>query len=106
MFGNTWMQLVGIDMERAKQGRGMSYALMFLGSLIVSWILSNVVAWAGATTFVNGLVVGFWMWLGFIATVTFSDMLFAKRPGKLFLITNGYQLIFMLVAGGIVTVLK
>jgi Protein of unknown function (DUF1761) len=47
----------------------------------------------GATDLMRGLKIGFGVWLGFVATVQFTNALFGKKPMKLFMIDTGYQLV-------------
>ena len=48
-----------------------------------------------------GLVTSFHVWLGFVATVQFTDALFQKKSMKLFAINTGFQLLCFLVMGAI-----
>jgi hypothetical protein len=48
--------------------------------------------------------VGFFNWLGFVATVMLTVTLYEKRPAKLFWIDSGFQLISLLIMGAIVAV--
>ena len=51
-----------------------------------------------------GLLVGFHVWLGFVATVQFTSALFTKQSMKLFAINTGYQLVCYLAMAAILTV--
>jgi len=45
-----------------------------------------------AETLALGRLVGFHVWLGFVATVQLSSALFTKQSMRLFAINTGYQL--------------
>ncbi len=107
LFGKMWMGLMGLTdehMKSAKQkGMGKSYALMFIGSLLMAYVLSHSLTFAGA--YLNaagvsaGLMVGFWSWLGFIAPVTLGVVLWEGKPWKLWFLNNSYSLVQLLVFG-------
>jgi hypothetical protein len=48
-------------------------------------------------------MVGFHVWLGFVATVQFTSALFTKQSMKLFGINTGYQLVCYLAMAAILT---
>ena len=104
LFGKQWMKLVGLtkaDMEKGKKEMPKTYGGMFIGSLVTSYVLAVTISMATVPGLMTGLTAAFWLWLGFIAAVKFSDILFVKKPVNLFLIEVGYYLVFMLVAGAI-----
>ena len=55
-------------------------------------------------TFGDGAHVGFWVWLGFIATTYFSAVIWQKMHPKEFFIHVGYSLIALLLMGGVLAV--
>jgi hypothetical protein len=77
------------------------YAWSFVGSLVTAFVLDQFVRWTGATTAAAGATIGFWAWLGFVATVTAASVLYERRPTALYLLNNGYQLASLLVMGAI-----
>jgi hypothetical protein len=76
----------------------------FLGALVMAFVLVHAVHYAGAVGITQGAVVGFFIWLGFVATVTLGITLYEKKPFALFVITNGWQLISLMVMGAILAV--
>ncbi len=108
LFSKPWMKLVGMtkkDMEEQKGSMGKTYGMMFVSALLTAWILSNFVGYAGAQTWSAGAMVGFWAWLGFVATTMFSNVLFEKKPFPLFLIDAGYHLVNLLVMGAVLAMM-
>ena len=53
--------------------------------LILEENLSMALAWAG------------WIWLGFIATVTFGNVLWYGKPKGLWVLENAYYLVNLLI---------
>jgi len=112
VFGDAWSKLAGMTQEKAKKGAGKALAWMVAMSILQAFVLSAVVQWVQAGTgglplnFFNGLMVGFYAWLGFTFTVVSSSYQFNQHPLKLYLIDLGYPLISMLVMGGVLAVWK
>lgn len=110
LFGNAWMKLGGFnmkDMDKAKKkGMGKLYFAMFIGALICAYVLAHMVSYAGAVSFTDGMMEGFWLWLGFIAPVLLGSVLWESKPVKYYLINVSYWLVLLLINGGILAVWK
>ncbi|HEV8354529.1 MAG TPA: DUF1761 domain-containing protein [bacterium] len=102
LFGKTWAGLMKMDTTQAdRSALTRIYAWSFVGSLVTAFVLDQFVRWTGATTAAAGATIGFWAWLGFVATVTAASVLYERRPTALYLLNNGYQLASLLVMGAI-----
>lgn len=111
LFGKPWMKMMGFhqsDIDAAKKkgfvGSGMakSYSLMLVGSLLTAFVLSHLITFAelyfakpGVET---GLLTAAGTWLGLIAPVTMGSVLWENKSWKLWLLNNGYQLCYLLIA--------
>lgn len=108
LFGKAWMKLSGFtekDMEKAKQkGMFLSYFFNFVSILVMAYVLSHFVDYAGATDWRGGLQAGFWIWLGFVATVMLGMVLWEGKPFRLYLINVLYWLVALLGMGAILAV--
>ena len=100
LFGKEWAKLTGRKLEDMSGG-GMGYGVAAVGALLQAYILAHFVTYAGATTFWDGLVTGFWLWLGFVAVVTAVHLVFEGRPWALWKINAGYFLVVLLINGGL-----
>ena len=100
LFGSMWMKLMGFtskDIEKGKkEGMGKLMLAAFVGSLVMSYILSLFIKYVQASTTLEGLEVGFWLWLGFLATSMLNSVLWEGKPTKLYLINVSHQLVSML----------
>lgn len=109
LFGSKWVKLMGWtqqEMEKRKKGMGKSYGIAFVGSLVMAYVLAIFIAWAGAASVAAGVQVGFWVWLGFLATTGLGTILWEGRPKELYAINTGYELVQLLVMGAILAVWK
>lgn len=108
MFGNAWMKLLGMtkkDIEKAKKkGMGKTYLIAFVLSLIMAYVLAHFVAIVGGTHFFDGVTVGFWVWLGFVATIAAGSILWEGKAVKLFWINSLYWLVVLVLEAGILAV--
>src|SRR5258708_2608088 len=110
LFAKPWMKEMGYDandkarMEEMKRSAGPAYGGSFLASLVSAFILALFLHWLRAQSLEFGLMVGFHVWLGFVATVQFTSALFTKQSMRLFGINTGYQLVCYLAMAAILTV--
>lgn len=106
LFGKQWMELSGMTEEKIKESgsNAGTYLVTFVLLLILSYVLAHMVAYTGAVTLAEGLLVGFWLWFGFVATTMLIDGLYAGRRHKLTAINAGYHLVGILAAAAILTV--
>lgn len=106
LFAKPWMKLMGHTKETMKAGQkemGRMYMLSFVASLITAFILSHVLTLSlnffKTSPLQVALTSSFWMWLGFVAPVQMTDIMFSGRKWDLFFINTGYQLVSLLAMG-------
>lgn len=110
LFAKPWVREMGYDpndktkMEEMKKSAGPAYAGSLLCSLVSAFVLALFLHWLRADSVHVGVMVGFHVWLGFVATVQLTGVLFMKQSMKLFAINTGYQLVCYLVMGAILAV--
>lgn len=79
------------------------YAGQFVLSLITNFVLARVLFYAGAATWVQGVSLAIAVWLGFMAAVSASAIIWEKKPWKLVAITEGSYLVTLVVSSIIFT---
>jgi hypothetical protein len=105
VFGNLWRELSGISAEDAKSPAA-ALAVEAVCSLVMSVALAGFMNYFGSQTFLQGLLAGAELWLGFVATTLIVDYRFSNRPWKLTLINIGHSLLAMGLMGGVLAVWK
>ncbi len=87
LFGKVWRKLKHVD-KKPK----LFPALIgeFIVALIISFFLSLLMGFLGATSTIDGIYVGLGVWLGFVATTHFGAVLWSKMSFKLYLIYVGF----------------
>ncbi|MBI3485776.1 DUF1761 domain-containing protein [Candidatus Daviesbacteria bacterium] len=106
LFGKKWMKLMGIsaeDMKKAQKSMVKMYGIAFITGLVMAYILGVFINLTPLASTTDGLQVAFWAWLGFVATVGVTSVIFAKKPLMLFYIDSAYQLAGMLVMSLVLT---
>ena len=104
LFAKPWMAMVSVRTKTKTVGMIVGMIASFVGSVVTSFILAHVVMWSGAAIFSLGALIGFILWLGFIAAPLAASYIYEGRPFKLFAINTGYWLVALIVTGGLLAV--
>lgn len=103
IFGKQWMHLMGIthesmeEMKKKGGSMGKSYGIMIAASLVEAYVLAYLIKATGTTDSSMALQLGFWIWLGFVASIGTGIVSWEGKPWKLFWINTGYQLVSILM---------
>ena len=103
LFGQAWMGELGYTMDDI-EGGGVGYLIAAVNSVLMAFVLANVVAWAGVTGLGGGLLLGLMMWLGFTGFTFAANHSFEDRSLQLWAINSMVYLVGLLVMGGILAV--
>jgi hypothetical protein len=110
LFAKSWMREMSYDpndkakVQEMQKSAGPAYSGAFIASLVSAFILALFFHWLHVQSLELGLLVAFHVWLGFVATVQLTGVLFMKQSMKLFAINTGYQLACYLAMGAILAV--
>lgn len=102
LFGKTWRQLVGKTEESVRKGAVQAMVIAAVSALVTAYVLAYISSYAQASTWQEGAVVGFWVWLGFVATTLLVHASFEDKPKNLYLLNVGSHLIEFVVMGAII----
>ena len=97
LFGGPWVREMGLTPEKLdemkkKKNMGATYGLSFLTSLFTAYALGVVITTLGSDTVAAAVEAAVLLWVGFIAPIKFTDVLFGAKSRTLFAIDAGYQL--------------
>lgn len=107
LFANPWMVLMGYDPnDKAKiaemqKSAGPSYMMSLVASVLSALVLGKIIAVWNVTSALEGMKIGFAVWLGFVTTVQLTNALFSKQRARLYAINTGYQLVCYVAMGAI-----
>ncbi len=102
LFGEVWMSCC--KKEECSSCSWTCYLGCFITALVMGYVMSHFVTSMGAMDAMSGAKVGFWAWLGFIATTCFSAVLWAKKPLKVYFVDVGFYLVVLLLMGAVFAV--
>ena len=106
LFGKQWMALAGFTPESMRlmpMGPKKAMTLGFLSTLIMSYVIAYFVVALIVITIPEALALGFWVWLGFIATTLVNPVLWQGESAKLYAFDITYQLVGVWVMAIILT---
>ena len=110
IFASKFVEIIGwtpAQLEQiAAQSHWSQYAVAFVTSLVLVYILAHFVQYTGAKGVTGGMQTGFWLWLGFVATTQLATVIFEQRKLGLYVLNVGYQLVACLICGAILAVWK
>lgn len=101
LFVKQWMKLSGVKNMKMTPGKVI---LGFVSNLVLSFILALFIIWLGVNTFLGGMSIGFFVWVGFIITSMLGINLWENKPFALYLINITPFLVTLVVSGGILAV--
>ncbi len=100
IFRKSWMAMAGFSETNKPKNGAMTMACSFIACLLLTFVISYVVGWAGAMTFTQGIKFGVICWVGFIAPPLITQHIAENRRANLFAINAAYWLLVMAIGGG------
>ena len=103
LFGKLWMKLNGFTEEMIKEGGGMSMPLIMIINYVATALAALAIAmFIGSEADMHfGIFAGFMIALFWIGTSRLNDVLYERKPFKLYLINMGYNLVIYIVMGAV-----
>ena len=104
ILGRQWMKLTRRtkeSMEKDKKDLPIVMGSMFVGALVMAYVLAMFIGLTNSIGVYAGAMIGFWAWLGFVATTMFQDVLYEKKNKNLAAINLGYNLAALVINGAI-----
>lgn len=108
MFAKPWIaamaKLGHTEASMKKVNPTKQFVGAFVLSILMAYVLSDVVDFSHAVTWVDGVKTGFWMWAGFVATSMIMNGLFEFKPAALLVIDSLYFLVALMAQGVILAI--
>jgi hypothetical protein len=103
LFNRPWLVSIGKTSKQVAAEASMLKPLLALvGSLVIALLLALLIGWTGATSLIQGTLIGLLVAVGFAVINNGIKDLFEGRPGKLWLINTGHDIVTLTVMGGII----
>jgi hypothetical protein len=106
LFGKQFNAIMGFDkmstQQQAEMKKGMAkmYFTQLVASLVMFYVLAMLMYRLGEMTVQGGLMVAFWVWLGFVVPTKLGDAIWGGKM-SLFWIGIGNMLATLLAVGAI-----
>ena len=108
LFGNVWVKLMGFneeDIKKAKEkGMAKNMIVVFISVLVMTYVLAYLIDLLAYSDAGSGAILGFIIWLGFLATSMLGSVLWEGKPAALYLINTSHYLVVLVVSGAILGV--
>jgi hypothetical protein len=105
MFGRSWASLSNVPMDRMQKAPPRSYAVMFAGALVMSYVFDLFLIFAttylylGAGGTTVALEAAIAATLGFVAPAQLGPVLWEGKSWKLWAINVGYYFVALFLMG-------
>lgn len=100
LFGKVWMRLKNIE-KKDIRNKIFAYISNFAVAIVLSYFLSLIEIYLGATSFLDGIVAGAVVYIGFVFPTQIVSAIWVKNSFKVFLIDNGCFLLSLMIMGGV-----
>lgn len=105
LFGNLWMKSAGLSKEKIgkakKKGMGKTILIAFLTTVIMVYVLGYLLNILNYNDAISGAIIGFLVWLGFLATTGLGRVLWEGKSFSFYLINTLHELVSLVVIGAI-----
>lgn len=105
LFGRIWIKLMGFSKNEIRKAKNKNMTLVmilgFLSTVVMAYFLNYLINSLGYTDAVSGGLIGFIVWLGFLATTMLGSVLWEGKPFSLYLINTTHHLVNYVVMGAI-----
>jgi hypothetical protein len=102
--GKLWMKLANITPTGNEKMGDMVPQMIwnFVANFVFAFVLAQMISFTGAMGATKGMVFAFWVWLGYVVTSTSIEVIWMKKPFKLWLYDSFASLVSILAMGAII----
>lgn len=98
LFMKQWSKATGV---KDSKNPVRSMFIGFIITLISVYVLAVLIVNTGSTTITGGMLIGFLIWLGCSLSSTIGPIIWENKSMSLFWIASPYELISLLIVGGV-----
>lgn len=100
-LSSPWLKAARLDPANIKPS-AVPFIISFVALLIMGWVMAGVIGHIGAAGIWPGIVTGFLLWMGFIATTLAVNHRYQNHGWDLTVIDSGHWLGVALIMGAII----
>lgn len=100
ILGKQWKAYVGNLFNQSPSPKTLAklYAIQFVLTLVTNFALARALLYTGTTTWPKAVAVALAVWIGFVAVIEGSGILWEKKPWKLVAINAGSYLVTFIIS--------
>ena len=102
VFGKRWADSVGRPVSTLSSMTPTTMVGALIMPLVMAYVLTLLIGGVGATSLVNGAIVGFLAALGFSSMASLNAFIYDGRNANWLTVTAGYQFVALTVIGAII----
>jgi hypothetical protein len=107
LFAKLWVSAHGYTEEQVKamqKSAGKAYGVSLICQLLIALAIAVLVGYVHLILCVQGLKLALLIWAGFAFPLGLMATMFTEKKLTVFFIDTGYQLVYLLIMGAIITV--
>ncbi|MER3523428.1 MAG: hypothetical protein C4326_05005 [Ignavibacteria bacterium] len=107
LFAKQWMAAIGKTEEEIRssvKNPAALYAATFVASLVAAYVIDNFVYWTNTTSFLRGMKIGAMLSIGVFAVGAYQTVMFEFRRRELYTINTAYNVVCIVLMGGLLAV--
>ena len=107
LFAKQWVKAHGYtedNVTEMQKSAGKAYAITIVCHLLIALAMAVLVSYLHLAVCVKGLKLGLLVWAGFALPLGLMANAFSNKRITAFAIDAGYQLVYLLIMGAIITV--
>ena len=107
LFAKVWVNAHGYTEEQVKamqKSAGKAYGVSLICQLLIALAIAVLVGYVHLILCVQGLKLALLIWAGFAFPLGLMATMFTEKKLTVFFIDTGYQLVYLLIMGAIITV--
>lgn len=106
VLARSWLVAIGKTRSELMGPSGkpspVPFIVSFVAELVMAWVLAGMIGHFGRVTVINGVMAGFFAWLGFVITTMTVNHQYGRQRPMLTVIDGGHWLAVLLVQGVII----
>lgn len=106
LFGEHWMKHEGLTPSEPKKSMVLAFIGEFILDLVIAYVLAALFGLLDVLEVQEGIIIAFWIWLGFLATTHFSAVLWGKKTFAHYLIHAGFMLLGLVLMAIVLVYLR
>ena len=105
LLGKQWMKEIGFTKKDIEDGPGIGYLYTFIGALVSAAVTSLLIHRLNITELADGIFLGLLLGVGYVGTTFMSNYIFGQKSMKLYFIDTGYQILNIVQAAIVATLI-